>query len=94
MRFYTPVHGLLLMISLINSMLMFNEMYSWLLKLSVNMFVDFYMMVFWLFCVIIVTPRLHCRHQFFDDKKTRPCLQRNAGMPTTVKIQNLFIKIS
>ena len=71
MRFYTPVYGVLFMISLINSMLMFNEMYSWLLKLSVNMFVDFYMMVFWLFCVIIVTPRLHCRHQFFDDKKTR-----------------------
>ena len=44
MRFYTPVYGLLLMsISLI--LLMFNEIYSWRLKISVNMLVDFYMMI-------------------------------------------------
>ena len=43
MCFYTPVYDLLLM--LINSMLMFNEIYSWRLKISVNMLVDFYMMI-------------------------------------------------
>jgi len=48
MCFYTPVYGLLLMsisLILINSMLMFNEIYSWRLKISVNMLVDFYMMI-------------------------------------------------
>ena len=48
MCFYTPVYGLLLMsisLMLINSMLMFNEIYSWRLKISVNVLVDFYMMI-------------------------------------------------